>query len=129
MNSLDLILPFPPSANRYWRVFQGRVIKSVEAREYQKRVRLIALKHQQAFKKERLRIEIECHPPDKRARDLDNQLKILIDALEYAEVFENDSQIDELFIKRREPVNNGLMKVKILTLSSQALNPLNPTAS
>lgn len=129
MNSLDLILPFPPSANRYWRVFQGRVIKSVEAREYQKRVRLIALKHQHAFKKERLRVEIECYPPDKRARDLDNQLKILIDALEFAQVFENDSQIDELFIKRCEPVTDGLMKIKILTLSSQGLNPPSLKAS
>jgi len=43
---------------------------------------------------------IEAFPPDKRRRDLDNLIKAIQDSLQYAGVYEDDSQIDYLTIKR-----------------------------
>ena len=48
----------------------------------------------------RLRVEIEAFPPDKRRRDLDNIFKVLLDSLQHAEVYVDDSQIDYLCVQR-----------------------------
>jgi crossover junction endodeoxyribonuclease RusA len=58
-----------------------------------------------------LRVEIEAWPPDKRKRDLDNILKSLLDALTYAGIWEDDSQIDDLRIYRA--TIGGMVKVRI----------------
>ena len=33
---IELTLPWPPSVNRYWRTFQGRMIISADGRAYRK---------------------------------------------------------------------------------------------
>lgn len=93
-------MPWPPSANRYWRRVGHRMIVSNEAREYISKIKKMALTW--GFKKllGRIQIEINAFPPDKRKRDLDNIIKITLDSLENAGLFENDSQIDEIIIKR-----------------------------
>lgn len=55
---------------------------------------------------ERLRVELLVTPPDKRLRDLDNLLKATLDAMQKAAVYDDDSQIDELIV-RRQPVRKG----------------------
>jgi crossover junction endodeoxyribonuclease RusA len=47
-------------------------------------------------------IVINVYPPDARKRDLDNLLKCLLDSLQTAKVYEDDSQIDYLLIKREK---------------------------
>ena len=37
-----LNLDYPVSANRYWRSFNGRMVRSGEANDYQSHVRLVA---------------------------------------------------------------------------------------
>ena len=49
---------------------------------------------------ERLRVQVECFPPDKRRRDLDNLGKSLMDSLQHAKVYADDSQIDFLSFER-----------------------------
>lgn len=48
----------------------------------------------------RLYLHLVCQPPDQRKRDLDNLLKPLLDALQHAGLYEDDSQIDRLMIER-----------------------------
>lgn len=48
----------------------------------------------------RVRVEIVVHGPDRRARDIDNLTKAALDALTHAQVWEDDSQIDELHVVR-----------------------------
>lgn len=85
--------------NRYWRsIGRGRVIISKDGREYRERV--ISLCRGCKRLTGPLWVRIEFYPPDKRRRDLDNLLKPLLDALAYGGVYEDDSQIDQLEIKR-----------------------------
>lgn len=47
-------------------------------------------------------LTVVAFPPDKRSRDIDNALKILLDALE-GTVYRDDAQIDSLSIYRGPP--------------------------
>lgn len=56
----------------------------------------------------RLAVTITCFPPDRRRRDVDNWAKAMLDAIEKSGlVFLDDSQIDDLHIKRGERCPNG----------------------
>lgn len=98
-------LPYPPTINTYWRnLGEGRTVLSKGAREYRKAV--MTLIGACVPFRDRLRVEIDLYPPDKRRRDLDNVTKSLFDCMQHACVFDDDSQIDEYRIKRM-PVTVG----------------------
>lgn len=87
------VLPYPPSANRYWRVFRGRAVKSPEARAYQANVQKQA--QSQRFEGP-VAVKIHAWKPSRRG-DLDNLLKVALDALSGV-AYDDDSQIAELEI-------------------------------
>jgi len=99
---ITLKLPWPPSTNRYYRVVNNRAILSKEAREY----RAVVMREFGEISPftGRLGVVIYAFPPDRRARDLDNLLKQPLDALQHAGLYLDDSQIDQLMI-RRQPCN------------------------
>lgn len=110
-----LALPWPPSTNRIWRTVliggSPRTLLSAHGRQYRQDVLRIA-----AGKKTltgRLSVAVEAFPPDRRRRDMDNLLKAVLDACTHAGVWQDDSQIDELSIRRREQVNFGLVRVYV----------------
>ena len=106
-------LPYPPSANRIWRTHKGRTLLSKNARDYRKAVTW-CLRTAQAIRLEgRLSVEITVHPPDKRRRDIDNVVKPILDALQYAGLYDDDSQIDRLLVQRSEQVAGGNITVSI----------------
>jgi len=113
--TLKLTLPWPPSVNGYWRAVKGRQILAKKGREYKKQVALSVIS--QGGKKwlpGRLNVAVDLYPPDKRRRDVDNfGGKALLDALGNAGVYNDDSQIDELHIVRREIVKGGMVRVVI----------------
>ena len=96
---IEITVPWPPSVNRYWRQFQGRMIISAEGRKYREAI------IQQVFIEGLvkrltgdLKVTIEAFRPDERRRDLDNLLKSTLDALAHAGLYEDDSQIRDLRI-------------------------------
>ena len=96
---IEITVPWPPSVNRYWRQFQGRMIISAEGRKYREAI------IQQVFVEGlvkrltgELKVTIEAFRPDERRRDLDNLLKSTLDALAHAGLYEDDSQIRDLRI-------------------------------
>lgn len=106
-----LTLPFPPSVNHYWRIFNGRAIVSAEGRKYRNKV---AERLRRAYGLSgRLRISILAVMPDKRRRDLDNLLKASLDAMQNAGVYLDDSQIDHIEVARGHIEKPGRLEVLV----------------
>lgn len=98
---VNLCLPWPPSANRYWRNVQGRTLISREAKKYKQDIRVISLLEKYPMMLSRLSVVIHAYPPDKRRRDIDNVIKVVLDALQDCGYYKDDSQIDEILIQRK----------------------------
>jgi crossover junction endodeoxyribonuclease RusA len=112
-NAITLTLPWPPSVNKYWRTFQGRMIISAEGRSYRKAVadQVLIQRGAKNYTGE-LCVQIEAFRPDKRRRDLDNLLKAVLDGCTHAGVWEDDSNIVDLRIYWADTVG-GMLKVKV----------------
>ena len=120
---IELTLPWPPSVNAYYRhiVMKGipRTLVSAEGRAYRAEVAARVLIARAAKRlNTRLALRIEAWPPDRRARDLDNILKSLLDALTQAGVIEDDSLFDEIHLKRGPVVKPGSVSVFITSLEA-----------
>lgn len=98
---VEIELPWPPSVNHYWRHTEKGHYISTEGKKYRHLVCLYCLNKRNKFgKNDRLSVSISAYPPDKRKRDLDNLFKSLLDSLQYAQVYHDDNQIDQLMIQR-----------------------------
>lgn len=123
---MKLTLPYPISANRYWRSFVPKgwtravVAISPEAKEYKKQVGWIA---NAARVRNPVRglveVRIKLFPRDKRLLDIDNVLKVAIDALAGI-AYENDRQVNKLSAERCDPDGNPRLEVEVLELESPA---------
>lgn len=126
---LSFQLPWPPSVNRYWRhIVMGRsarVLISSEGREYRQKV-FLQLRgiYRQPPLQTRLAVSIAVYPPDRRARDLDNLLKALLDSLQHGGIYESDSQIDQLAVLRKHVVADGRVVVDIEELTVAERSPV-----
>jgi crossover junction endodeoxyribonuclease RusA len=89
---MKLQLPYPPSSNRYWRNWRGRMVISTAARAYKRNVKLIHIK-QKPFESD-VRVLVSVYRP-RRMGDLDNSLKVLLDALKGI-AFVDDKQVASL---------------------------------
>lgn len=121
---IGLTLPYPPSVNTYKTI--GRTIRTKTGKIYQQKVNspltkrfyyevwmAVRQKTQLGFGSAPISLDIEVYPPDKRKRDLDNILKVLIDSLQKANVFDDDSQVSRLFVERRSIISQGQIIVRI----------------
>lgn len=108
---MNLTLPFPPSSNRYWRNFRGRMVISAEAKAYRQRVALLCIQNGVKPMVGNLSFEARLYRPAKRG-DLDNRLKILLDCLQ-GSAFENDSQITEIRMSRHDDKVNPRVEVMV----------------
>lgn len=110
---IELELPFPPSVNHYYRRVGPRTLISREGRRFRDRVcALLAVRRVDPLAGP-LTVEIEIYPPDRRRRDIDNVQKALLDALQHGGAYRDDSQIEDLRIKRCHCVPNGRTLVRI----------------
>jgi len=112
---LMLNLPYPPSINHYWRRVGPRTLISREGRTFRRNV--CALLGGGGPRKPpadgRIALAMDAFPPDRRRRDLDNLQKPVLDALEHAGIYEDDSQIDLLLTRRRNVVAGGRLDVRV----------------
>ena len=113
-----MTLPYPPSVNHYWRRVGPRTLISREGRTFRKNV--CALLGGGGPRKPpsggRIALAMDAFPPDRRRRDLDNIQKPVLDALEHAGIYADDSQIDLLLTRRRDVVRNGRLRVDVMPL-------------
>lgn len=98
VRTVELVLPLPPSSNRYYRHVGNRVLLSREARAYRDRCRLVAVAQ---YGGELLggRVRVVADVYMSLRGDLDNRIKQLLDGLEGA-VIENDRQVVDLHLRR-----------------------------
>ncbi len=112
---IKLELPYPPTVNHYYgqKPRGGRYIKP-EGKAFRVEVLAIAMQNKACnYVTDDIEVDIEVYTPDKRKRDLDNINKALLDALEAAGVFKDDSQIVKLTSTKRKPVKGGKVVVRI----------------
>lgn len=118
---MQLTLPYPPSTNRYWRTFRSRLVISEEARKYKANAaQLGALAGLGAPLTGPVCLEANLSPkrpqrPSKRpvrCMDLDNALKVVIDALQGI-AYINDSQIVRIIATRIEPSTSGQIHITV----------------
>ena len=108
---IEYDFPYPPSVNHYCGIHGKIRFVGKAGLAFRKEVSIIALKRTESLYNARLKVKVYLYPPDRRKRDIDNNMKSLLDAMEHAGVYENDSQIDDLHIIRGEVVKGGACKV------------------
>ena len=109
--SIVLFLPEAPSANRYWRNFSGRTVKSKDARGYVGQVWAEARKKNVKPLKGDVEVTILWYR-SRKVGDIDNRVKVLNDAMNGI-CFEDDKQIRRLSIERIDGVKPAGMHVTI----------------
>ena len=130
-----MTLPYPPSVNHYWRRVGPRTLISREGRTFRQNVCALLGRGGQRRPPNggRIAVALDAFPPDHRRRDLDNIQKPVLDALEHAGVYVDDSQIDLLITRRQEAVLGGKLMVTVLNLPllrcpfcGGSMNPIQP---
>jgi len=113
---MELILPYPPSVNHYWRKWRNRMVISREGRAFRRHGRpLLGSGGQKPPFTGNIALAMDAFPPDRRRRDLDNLLKSTQDSLAHAGVYEDDSLINLLVVRRCESIPGGRLVVQIDT--------------
>lgn len=112
-----LTLPWPPSVNHYINPVMGRFasrsVLSEAARRYRRDVWGVVMAAGKYHVPGHVSVHLECYPPDRRRRDLDNLPKGILDGIVKAGVIEDDSCIEDLRLQRREVVAGGKVVVTI----------------
>jgi len=120
---LELHLPYPPSVNTLWRRRGSRYYLSKRGKLFREAVRIAVLSmHCPTFTGE-VAVEIDVAPPDRMRRDIDNIIKIILDSLQLAKVYHDDSQVASLSVKRvpRDPdTSGGFSIVRIRAIGRKA---------
>lgn len=115
---LTFELPWPPSVNRYYRHVGFKTLLSREGRIFRKEV--CALLGGGSFRKPpmegRIALCMDAFPPDRRVRDLDNLQKGVLDSIQQAGVYRDDSQIDLLLTRRRTVVPGGRLIIDVMEM-------------
>jgi Holliday junction resolvase RusA-like endonuclease len=104
---LRLELPYPPSANHYYRHIGHVTLISRRGRAY--RAAVVAMLQALGIRplSGPLDVRLELYPPDRRRRDCDNAQKPVLDALQHGGAYHDDSQIVHLETWKLAPLKGG----------------------
>jgi len=100
-----LRLPIPPSANRYWRSYNGKVVVSEEAQQYKWQVKLLCGQLDPFPGNVSLTISIYRA---RKSGDLDNYLKVALDSLKGI-LYPDDNAVVEIHALRHDDKDNPCM--------------------
>lgn len=107
-------IPFPPTVNHMMRTSGKQRYLSPEYKAFNGLVSYIVKRDRVTrFGDKRLAVAIELCPPNKRRFDIDNRVKPTLDALVKAGVMDDDSQVDQIHVRRGDIVKVGCAVVTI----------------
>lgn len=114
---MTLDLPEPPSANRWWRKWNNRMVLSKEARDYKAYVLVMAVglsgRHTKDFPLYRGDVKVTLHwVRARKSGDLDKRIGVVLDALQGV-VYANDKQIVEIHASRSDNKANASLRVTV----------------
>ena len=111
---MRFIIPYPPSVNRMWRTYRGRILLSKEGRAYYDECTLGVASQRGGTMRGPVKVRLWVSPPDRRRRDLDNVLKPIMDLGTKAKIWDDDSQLVEIHATKEDPIKGGrvVMEVK-----------------
>jgi crossover junction endodeoxyribonuclease RusA len=112
---MTVVLPYPPSANRYWRNWRGRMVVSKEARDFKAQVKALAAGTKPL--EGDVCVYLDIFRPQKSG-DLDNFIKVTLDALKGI-AFEDDRQVVYIEASRWDDKKNPRV-VATVTKGSEA---------
>ena len=112
-----LLLPYPISANRYWRNMNGRLVVSKEAMEYKRTAKHEAIVGRCKPLQGQVSVSLYLHPKlttkgkaSETRLDLDNCVKVALDSMNGI-AYADDKQITRLFAEIGEPMQGGGLTV------------------
>lgn len=124
---MQLILPFPPSVNGYWRSTQKGVLISERGRIFRSNA-LAAIYQQLRSRPTALLTELDVHlvlsPPNRAKRDLDNFQKALFDSLTHAGIWKDDSQVKRMTVEWGEVTKGGKAEITITDFKTAGVQPV-----
>ena len=109
MSEYTFEVPLPPSVNRYWRVWNNRVVVTEEAKNYKKEV-FYKLNHLEPLRGDII-INFTVFRKIRRG-DLDNFMKVMLDAFSGV-IYLDDSQIIEIHAFREDDASNPRVHVYV----------------
>ena len=110
---INLSIPFPPTVNHMWGQSGHRKFLKKSAHEFRLKVQEEVIA-KSAKITGRLAIFIALYAPTRRQYDIDNRCKAVLDALQHCGVFEDDEQVDLIWIVRRPIVKGGMCKIVLV---------------
>lgn len=112
---IEFFTAFPPSVNNYYVKTRVGVRISAKGKKFrQQLIDSVTEQIQEAEAEGRCLVEIVLWPPCNRRRDVDNFIKATFDAMTHAEVWGDDSQVDQLLVYRGvTSPGHGMIGVRI----------------
>lgn len=136
----EITLPHPPSVNSYW---SQRVVKATKgpmagkyiavpfltdkARQFREDAMKLALGRKPVSSGSAIAVHVMVYPPDRRARDLDNLAKGILDALVHAKILRDDADIWDLrFTRQCLSAPPGRVVVRIWPINVATIAEIQP---
>ena len=115
MAEYSFTLPVPPSANRYWRIWNNRIVVTPEAKAYKQTV-FYKLREYEPLRGD-VGVNYTVFRPAKRG-DLDNYTKIMFDALNGL-VWLDDMQVVEIMSYRADDKLNPRVEILVYEVGKE----------
>lgn len=136
----EITIPFAPSVNSYWG---QRVVKATKgpmagkyiavpfltdkARQFREDVMKLAIGRKCVSSGSAIAVHVMVYPPDRRARDLDNLSKGILDALVHAKILRDDVDIWDLrFTRQSLSSPPGRIVVRIWPINVATIAEIQP---
>lgn len=123
LNSIALVIPFPPSLNHAWLVNGKRRFRTKEYLKFEKEVKAIVdgRKLRQGY----YSVTICLFPDSRRRYDADNRVKTILDAITFSGMWEDDSLVAKILVMKGRPTveSQAFLLIERVYQNQALLNP------